>query len=73
MHCHRNCHRNCCHRNCVTDRNCHRNGTVTRLAEGSLLQERPTAFALHRIERVAPTGEYFRFNAADDDARAVWS
>lgn len=40
-----------------------------RLAEGSLLRERPTTFALHRIARVTPTGEYFRFNACDDDAR----
>ena len=41
-----------------------------RLAEGSLLKERPTTFSLHRIEKVVPTGEYFRFNAADADARS---
>ena len=40
-----------------------------RLAEGSLLKERPTTFSLHRIEAVSPTGEYFHFDAADADAR----
>ncbi len=50
------------------------NGTLYvqgyRLAERSLLQERPTTFSLHRIEKVSLTGEYFRFDAADADARA---
>ncbi|CAA7617370.1 conserved hypothetical protein [Magnetospirillum sp. SS-4] len=41
-----------------------------RLPEGSLLKERPTTFSLHRIAEVAPTGEYFRFDAADADARS---
>jgi biotin operon repressor len=41
-----------------------------RLTEGSLLRERPTTFLLHRISKVAPTGEYFKFNAADADAQA---
>lgn len=41
-----------------------------RLAEGSLLKERPTTFSLHRIVEVAPTGEYFRFDAADTEASA---
>lgn len=49
------------------------NGTLYvqgyRLPEGSLLKERPTTFSLHRIENVTPTGEYFHFNAADQDAR----
>jgi biotin operon repressor len=40
-----------------------------RLAEGSLLKERPTNFSLHRIGAVNPTGEYFRFDAADIEAR----
>jgi hypothetical protein len=40
-----------------------------RLAEGSLLQDRPTTFSLHRISEIAPTGEYFGFDAADGDAR----
>ena len=39
------------------------------MAEGSLLKDRPTTFSLHRISEVIPTGEYFRFDAADDDAR----
>ncbi|HBK08031.1 MAG TPA: WYL domain-containing protein [Acetobacteraceae bacterium] len=41
-----------------------------RLAEHSVMTERPTTFSLHRIIRVAPTGEYFRFDAADGDACA---
>lgn len=40
-----------------------------RLAEKSLLKERPTTFSLHRILGVSPTGEYFQFDAADADAR----
>jgi len=40
-----------------------------RLAEGSLLQDRPTTFSLHRISEIAPTNEYFGFNAADGDVR----
>lgn len=40
-----------------------------RLAERSLLQDRPTTFSLHRISEIAPTGEYFGFNAAEGDAR----
>lgn len=49
------------------------NGTLYvqgyRLGEGSLLQDRPTTFSLHRISTVEPTGEYFGFNAAKGDAR----
>ena len=41
-----------------------------RLADGSLLKDRPTTFALHRIAEVTPTGEYFSFNAADEDVRS---
>ena len=41
-----------------------------RLSERSLLPERPTTFSVHRIKQVVPTGEHFRFNAADGDARA---
>ena len=41
-----------------------------RLGEGSLLKDRPTTFSLHRISGVAPTGQYFGFNAADADARS---
>ena len=41
-----------------------------RLPEGSLLKERPTTFSVHRISDVAPTGEYFRFDAADAEARS---
>ncbi|MGE5516207.1 MAG: helix-turn-helix transcriptional regulator [Bacteroidota bacterium] len=40
-----------------------------RLEEDSLLQSRPTTFSLHRIREVMPVGQYFRFNACDDDAR----
>jgi predicted DNA-binding transcriptional regulator YafY len=40
-----------------------------RLAEGSLLGDRPTTFSLHRIAKIEPTGEYFRFDAADGEAR----
>ncbi len=46
-----------------------------RLDEGSLLKERPTTFSLHRIVEVTPTGEYFSFDAGDEDARSfglVW-
>jgi predicted DNA-binding transcriptional regulator YafY len=49
------------------------NGTLYvqgyRLVEGSLLKDRPTTFSLHRIEKITPTGEYFGFDAADQDAR----
>ncbi|NFV79008.1 helix-turn-helix transcriptional regulator [Magnetospirillum aberrantis] len=49
------------------------NGTLYvqgyRLGAGSLLQERPTTFSLHRIADVEPTGEFFRFDAADIGAR----
>lgn len=41
-----------------------------RLPEGSLLQDRPTTFSIHRIRQIAPTGEHFNFNAADAPARA---
>jgi len=41
-----------------------------RLAEGSVLQERPTTFSLHRILEIAPTGEFFQFDAADTEARS---
>ena len=41
-----------------------------RLAEGSLLQDRPTTFSLHRICGIEPTGEYFRFNAVESDDRS---
>jgi predicted DNA-binding transcriptional regulator YafY len=40
-----------------------------RLGDGSFLKERPTTFSLHRIAAIAPTGEYFSFDAADADAR----
>ncbi|MFC5359567.1 WYL domain-containing protein [Azospirillum himalayense] len=40
-----------------------------RMSEGSVLPERPTTFSIHRIAEVTPTGEYFRFNAADGEAR----
>ena len=40
-----------------------------RLAEGMLAPDRPTTFSLHRISDIAPTGEFFGFNAADGDAR----
>ncbi|GEO80494.1 helix-turn-helix transcriptional regulator [Pararhodospirillum oryzae] len=36
-----------------------------RLAEGSLLKDRPTTFSVHRLTEVRPTGEYFTFDAAD--------
>lgn len=39
-----------------------------RLAEGSLLKERPTTFSLHRISCVSPTGEHFSFDATPCDA-----
>lgn len=49
------------------------NGTLYlqgyRLAEGSLLKERPTTFSLHRIKRITPTGEFFRFNPVDADSQ----
>ena len=41
-----------------------------KLAEGSLLKERPTTFSLHRIAEATPTGEYFRFDADDVAARS---
>lgn len=41
-----------------------------RLNDGSLLQDRPTTFSLHRISSVKPTGEYFSFNATEGDACA---
>ena len=41
-----------------------------RLAEGSLLTERPTVFSIHRISEADPTGEYFRFDAAVADVGA---
>jgi predicted DNA-binding transcriptional regulator YafY len=40
-----------------------------RLEEGGMLRDRPTTFSLHRIESVQGMGEYFTFNAADDDAQ----
>lgn len=40
-----------------------------RLGEGSLLKDRPTTFSLHRIDEVAPTGEFFSFDAGDAGAR----
>lgn len=46
-----------------------------RLADTSLLAERPTTFSLHRISQVLPTGEYFRFHAVADDSKAfglIW-
>lgn len=49
------------------------NGTLYlqgyRLGESSLLKERPTTFSLHRIKSVTPTGEFFRFNAADEESQ----
>ncbi len=41
-----------------------------RMTDGSMLKERPTVFSVHRIAEVAPTGEYFRFNAAEQESRA---
>ena len=40
-----------------------------RLADGSVLPERSTVLSLHRIEHVAPTGEFFRFDAAEEETR----
>lgn len=40
-----------------------------RLPEGSVLKDRPTTFSLHRITELAPTGEHFSFDAADEDAK----
>jgi predicted DNA-binding transcriptional regulator YafY len=40
-----------------------------RLADGSVLPERPTTLSLHRIVEVTPAGEYFSFNATDAAAR----
>ncbi len=40
-----------------------------RLSEGSLLRDRPTTFSLHRIAAIAPTGEHFSFDAADENAK----
>lgn len=40
-----------------------------RMSEGSVLPDRPTTFSIHRFAEVTPTGEYFRFNAADGEAR----
>jgi len=40
-----------------------------RLAEGSLLRDRPTTFSLHRISEITLTGEYFGFNADEGYAR----
>ncbi len=40
-----------------------------RLADGSVLPERPTTFLIHRISSVQPTGEFYRFNAADAESR----
>lgn len=55
------------------------NGTLYvqgyRLAERSMMKERPTTFSLHRITGVTPVDEYFGFDAADGDARAfglIW-
>ena len=49
------------------------NGTLYvqgyKLAEGSLLQDRPTTFLIHRMSQIEPTGEYFSFDAADATAR----
>ena len=49
------------------------NGTLYvqgyKLAEGSLLQDRPTTFSVHRISQIEHTGEYFNFDAADTEAR----
>jgi len=39
-----------------------------RLAEGSLLKDRPTTFSLHRIVEIEPLVEFFGFDAADTDA-----
>jgi predicted DNA-binding transcriptional regulator YafY len=48
------------------------NGTLYvqgyRLETGSLHKDRPTTLSLHRISGLTPTGEYFSFNAADDEA-----
>ena len=44
--------------------------TGYRLAEGSILKERPTVFSIHRISEINPTGEYFGFVAADAEVGA---
>lgn len=41
-----------------------------RMAENSMLKERPTMFSLHRIAEVSATGEFFRFNAADNASKS---
>lgn len=55
------------------------NGTLYaqgyRMTDDSVLPDRPTTFSIHRIVEVTPTGEYFRFNAADGEPRSfglVW-
>ena len=49
------------------------NGTLYvqgyKLAEDSVLRDRPTTFLIHRITQVDTTGEYFNFDAADTAAR----
>ncbi|MBK1665077.1 hypothetical protein CKO38_16835 [Rhodospirillum rubrum] len=40
------------------------------LDEGSLLPGRSMTFLLHRITQIAPSGEYFQFNAFEDASRA---
>lgn len=49
------------------------NGTLYaqgyRMTDDSVLPDRPTTFSIHRVTEVIPTGEYFRFNAADGEAR----
>jgi len=50
------------------------NGTLYvlgyRMADESLLKERPTMFSLHRIAEVSTTGEFFRFDAADTASKS---
>lgn len=40
-----------------------------RMEEGSVLPERPSTFLVHRVQSVTPLQEYFRFDAADTEAR----
>ncbi|UKV14923.1 WYL domain-containing protein [Thalassospiraceae bacterium SW-3-3] len=40
------------------------------LDDDTLLKGRPTTFSVHRISGVVKTGEYFKFNASDTEARA---
>lgn len=41
-----------------------------RLETGSVLPERPSTFLIHRLLSVTPLAKYFRFDAADTEARS---